>query len=104
MSYFINYGGNIYHMIGVSTLQDFNAYANIFSNTMQNFKQLTDQAKINKKPERVRLRTVNQTTTLENALRSYGVPQARLNEISILNGIRLNENVTSGMMIKIIAE
>jgi predicted Zn-dependent protease len=104
LSYIIQYNNNLYHIIGVSALADFNNYANAFSNTMQNFKQLTDPSKLNKKPERVRIKIVNQATTLEQALRGFGVQQKRLDEMAILNGMKLKDKLASGTLIKIIAE
>jgi predicted Zn-dependent protease len=104
LNYFIQQGNNIYHMLGVSATQDFGGYQNLFQNSMQSFRELTDQAKINKKPERIRIRTVNSATTLANVLRGYNVPQARMEELAILNGMQLNDVVPSGMMIKIVAE
>jgi len=104
LSYLIQYGGNIYHILGVSGSNDFNNYARIFTYTMQNFKELKDLSKISKKPERVRIKTVSTTGTLEQALRSYKVPDKRLEEFSILNGMKLKDNVTQGTLIKIIEE
>ncbi len=104
MSYFIQYNGNIYHLLGVSTITDFDNYADSFTYTMQGFRQLTDQAKLNKKPERVRIKTVGSTMTLAQAFNQYNVPQKRLEEFAILNGMKLTDNVTKGMMIKIIAQ
>jgi predicted Zn-dependent protease len=104
LSYIIQYNNNLYHIIGVSSLADFNTYAGSFSNTMQNFKELTDASKLNKKPERVRVKTVGQSTTLEQALRGFGVQQKRLDEMAILNGMKLKDKLTSGTLIKIIAE
>jgi predicted Zn-dependent protease len=104
LSYIIQYNNNLYHLIGVSTLADFNNYSASFSNTMQNFRQLTDQAKLNKKPDRVRIKTINQATTLEQALRGFGIEQKRLQEMAILNGMKLNEKLPAGTLIKIIAQ
>ena len=104
MSYFIQYNGSIYHMIGVSTINDFNNYADSFSTAMQGFRQLTDQAKINKKPERVRIKTVSKASTLVQVFRNYNVPDSRHEEFAILNGMKLTDNVPAGTMIKIIAE
>jgi predicted Zn-dependent protease len=104
LSYVIQYNNNLYHLIGVSSIADFNTYASSFSNTMQNFKQLTDASKLNKKPERVRIKTVNQSTTLGQALRGFGVDQKRHEEMAVLNGMKLKDKVSSGTLIKIIAE
>ena len=104
MSYFIQYNGNIYHLLGVSTVTDFNNYSASFNYTMQGFRPLTDPVKLNKKPERVRVKTIGSVMTLAQAFRQYNVPEKRLEEMAILNGMKLTDNVPQGMMIKIIAE
>jgi hypothetical protein len=53
LSYISQYNGSIYHLIGVSTITDFNNYAASFTNTMQAFRPLTDPVKLNKKPQRI---------------------------------------------------
>lgn len=104
LTYFIQYGGNIYSIMGITTANDFNNYFNTFSNTMTNFKQLTDQAKINKQPERVRIKTVGQSTSLAQALQSLNMPSNRMEELAVLNGMQLNDRVEKGTLIKVIAQ
>ena len=104
MSTFIQYNGNIYHVIGVSLINDFNNYAAVFENTMQGFRALTDPVKLNKKADRVRIKTLGAATTLAQALRQYNVPENRMEEFAILNGMMLTDNLAKGTLIKIIAE
>jgi predicted Zn-dependent protease len=104
LSYLIQQGDNLYWMLGVSNITDFNNYNRYFSSTMQSFKTLTDPSKLNKKPERVRIKTVKQATTLDQALKSYNTPSTRMEELAILNGMKLTERVTAGTMIKVIQE
>lgn len=104
LTYLIQYGSNIYSIMGITTANDFNNYFNTFSGTMTNFKPLTDQAKINKKPERVRIKTVAQSTSLSQALQSFGTPSNRLEELAVLNGLQLNDRVDKGMLIKVIGQ
>lgn len=104
LSYLIQYGGNIYHMIGVSTIADFNSYSPYFSTTMQGFRELTDISKINKKAQRVRIKTLSRSTTLAQAFRDLNVPSGRHEEFAILNGMKLTDNLTAGTLIKIISE
>jgi predicted Zn-dependent protease len=104
LSYVIEYGGNIYHLIGVSAVNDFNNYSSYFTNTMQNFRTLTDASKLNKKPERVRLKTVSGDASLEQVFRNYKVPEKRFEEFAVLNGMKLNDRVASGTLIKIIEQ
>jgi predicted Zn-dependent protease len=69
---------------------------------MQSFRQLTDAAKINKKPQRIRIKTVAANGTLEQALRSFNVPENKLEEHSIINGMQRTGAVTKGMLIKVV--
>jgi predicted Zn-dependent protease len=104
LSYIIQYNGSIYHLIGVSAITDFNNYVASFNNTMQAFRPLTDPVKLNKKPERIRIRTVGSSITLSQFLAQQKVPGARLEEHAILNGMQLTDNLTAGTLVKIIAE
>lgn len=96
----ISYNGLIYRLIGLSAVNDFAAWQPRFTNVIRNFRTLSDPDKLNRQPERIRVMTVNQTTTLENALRSFGVPQSRLKEMSVLNGMALNATVQQGTLLK----
>jgi predicted Zn-dependent protease len=102
ISYLIQYGNAIYHILGVSATSTFNNYQGFFTSTMQSFRQLTDAAKINKQPQRVRIKTVAANATLEQALRGFKVPENRIEELSIVNGMQRNAAVTKGMLIKVI--
>jgi predicted Zn-dependent protease len=104
LSYIIQYNDAIYHMIGVTSSTDFNNYLPLFTSTMQSFKELTDASKINRKPERVRIKTVKQSSTLQQAFLSYNVPQKRLEELAIVNGMKLTDRVTQGMLIKVVEQ
>ncbi len=104
LSYLIQHGELIYHIVGVSGGNDFNQYASVFTNTMQNFKELTDAAKLNRKPERIRLKTVTQPTALNQVLRQYKVPEKRLEELAVVNGMKLTDQVPAGTLIKVIEQ
>ena len=102
LMYFIQYGGNIYNLIGATSQADFNAYMQLFQSTMGTFQELTDPSKLNKQPERVRVKAVPQTGTLSQAFNSLRVDPKRMEELAILNGMTLNDRVDSGMLIKVI--
>lgn len=104
LSYIIQYGDLIYLLLGVSSITDFNNYQPFFTNHMQSFKELRDPAKINKKPERVQLKTIAASTTLEQALRNYRVIEKRLEEHAILNGMKLTDRVAQGTLIKVLEQ
>jgi predicted Zn-dependent protease len=102
LMYFIQYGDNIYNLIGLSTQQDFNSYMQLFQSTMGTFSALNDPSKINKQPERVRIKTVPQNSTLAQAFSSFRVEEKRIEELAVLNGMNLDDQVTRGMLIKVI--
>ncbi|MBC7744663.1 MAG: M48 family metalloprotease [Flavobacterium sp.] len=104
LSYFIQYNNLIYHMIGVSNTNEFNNFLPLFSSTMQSFRELTDVSKINRKPERVRIKTVKQNGTLQQAFASFNVPQKKYTEFSIVNGMKLTDRVAQGSLIKVIEQ
>ena len=97
---FISYGGNIYMMAGLSMPNDFNQYAREMEGSIRSFAELTDQSKLNRKPERVKIVQVSQAGTLQQALLNARVPQDRLEEFAVLNGMELSQQIPSGYLIK----
>jgi len=99
---FISYQGNIYMLLGLAGQNDFVRYEAVFDQTIGSFRRLTDPAKLNKQPERLRIAKVNASRTLQSALQSEGIPQNRLDEFSVLNGMLLNTQVPAGSLIKVL--
>lgn len=104
LSYLIQYGEHIYHILGVTAVADFQNYQSYFLNTMQSFRELSDPSKLNKKPVRIRIRSVKQNGTLAQALRSYDMAEKKLEELSLINGMKLTDTVKAGMLIKVLGE
>ncbi|MDQ4139709.1 MAG: M48 family metalloprotease [Bacteroidota bacterium] len=102
LTYLIQYDNNIYSLMGISAATDFENYFTAFNSTMQQFRKLTDPAIINRQAELVRIKTVAKAGTLAQVLRQYNVPDKRLNEMAILNGMELDESVTAGSLIKVV--
>lgn len=100
--YVIQGDNQIYNFIGATSAAQFNQYLNIFKSSMGEFRRLTDQSKINVQPKRIKIETVRRTGTLENTLRQLGASNEQLNELAILNGMELNDQVKEGMLIKTI--
>ncbi len=100
ISSFIAYGGNIYMMAGLSMAQDFNNYARGMEGSIRSFAELRDQSKLNRKPERIKIVEVSSAGTLQQALSNAGVPQDRLEEFAVLNGLELSNQLPAGYLIK----
>jgi predicted Zn-dependent protease len=100
--YLIQYGSNIYNLMGISTQQDFNNYFPTFNASITNFRELSDPAKINMKPERIKIKPAKQGGTLSQVFSSYQVKEDKMQELAILNGMQLTDKIDKGMLIKII--
>ncbi|NNC82839.1 MAG: M48 family metalloprotease [Flavobacteriales bacterium] len=100
----IKYDGRIYQIVGASAPGDFNSYQSQFNTTMGGFKRLTDQSKLNRLPERIDIVSVSSTMTLEQALRSKGIPDSRLEEFAVLNGMELSDQMAAGRLFKVISQ
>jgi len=104
LSYFIADGESIYHMIGITDLNSFSYYDNIFSNTMSGFKRLTDADKLNRKPDRIQIITAQSNSTLSEILNIRKENNdKRRNEIAVLNGMTLNQSIPKGTMFKVLS-
>lgn len=103
MAYFIQKGKNVYSFIGYSTQANFANYDLTFKTTMTGLKTLTDKNKINRQPDRIRVKKVASATTLENALKSFGISGDDLKKHALLNGaMKLTDKVNAGMLLKTI--
>ena len=83
---------------------DFNTYSGAFETSMGSFSRLTDNSKINVKPNRINVVKVLRSGTFESALSSLGVNKARYNELALLNDLELTSQVQAGKLIKIIGQ
>ena len=70
---------------------------------MRGFKNLTDNRKLNKKPDRIRIRKTVRRMSLKEALASFGVNNDDLEQHALLNGAKeLNENIAANSLLKIV--
>jgi len=103
-SVYIQFKQDIYVFHGVSLPQDFQGYVSQFDRTMTGFKELKDQSKINVVPERIKLVSVKQASTISQALQANGIPSNRVKEFAIVNGMEQSEQVKAGTLIKVLVK
>lgn len=103
-SIYIQFKSNIFVFHGVSAAQNFNSYEAQFDRTSLGFKELKDASKINVVPERIKVVAVKNNGTISQALQAYGVPANRIKELSIVNGMEQNAQVTAGTSIKVVGK
>ena len=104
LGHVIQDGKTLYALLGVAAPADFPTYAPQFSGVAEAFQRLTEPDKLNRQPERIRIRKLALRSTLSKALITNGVPEKRLEEMAILNGMLLNELVNAGSLIKVVGK
>jgi predicted Zn-dependent protease len=100
LSSYIDNGGTYYVFHGVAYEADFPAFVNQFESVFGSFNTLTDPAKLNVQPDRLRVRRVQTAGTLADVFRSFGVPQGKFEEYALLNNMELNARIPAGTLIK----
>ncbi|WP_347838758.1 M48 family metalloprotease [uncultured Draconibacterium sp.] len=105
LSYFIEKDGNVYAFHGLALDEQFNNFQPAFTSTMQNFTTLTNPAKLNIQPDRIKVISIRSASvSLEAAFDYYKVPKDKYNEMALLNNRELNDELKRGDMIKILAK
>jgi predicted Zn-dependent protease len=104
MSYFIQKGNQVYIFHGLSSKEKYSSYQSFFQSSITSFKNLTDRQKLDKKPKHLKLRTVARTGSLKNTLTGFGIKQDELESIALLNGLKLDDSVSQGSLIKTVVE
>ncbi len=103
LSYFIRKGERVFLFVGLAEAEDFSAFLPRFEATMTGFAALRDAAKLNMKPDRLRIKTVPRTAALETILRSFGITSRQeLEQTALINGRELTETVQKGTLLKVI--
>ena len=103
-SYFIQKDGKVYTFHGIASDTDFNQFLPSFQSTMTGFANLTEASKLNVKPDRIRIKTVQKTSTLADAFAYFKVPKEQYKELALLNNMELNQQLTRGKLIKVISQ
>jgi predicted Zn-dependent protease len=101
-SYFIEMSGEVYVFHGFSSSTEFDNYQSTYTKTMTGFNRLKEKAKLNVKPDRVKVVNVNKVGTFKQVLTNFKVSEKEQQDIALLNGINLNDQVKVNTQIKLI--
>lgn len=104
LSYFIKKDDVVYAFLGYTAQAQFQAHASAFDQTMSRFANLTDPARINVKPERLAIKKTARQASLRHALQGFGVAQDKLEAHAILNGMKLDDDLPAGTLVKTVAK
>jgi len=99
---FIEYGGNVYQILGIAPQQSFNTQAGALRQTADSFRRLTDSRLLNRQPTRLDVVTTTGTTTLQQMLQGRTIPEGLNPErMAILNQVQLTESLPRGTALKL---
>ena len=101
-SYFIEMSGEVYVFHGFSSSSEFSNYQSTYTKTMMGFNRLKDKAKLNVKPDRVKVVKVIKAGTFNKVLDEFKVPEEEHQDIALLNGMNLNDQIKVNTQIKLI--
>jgi predicted Zn-dependent protease len=94
----------VYGILGYTEQTAFDGRRAAFEQSMKGFRNLTEAARVNVKPDRVALREVVRTAPLRQALLDLGVPQEALEEHAILNGLEPVNTVNASSLLKVVVD
>lgn len=104
LAHFIQKTDRVLMFLGYTESSRFNNYAQVFSATLGGFKPLTDPARINVTPEKIKIVKVARTDTLTNILKGYGYDETRQKQLAIMNAMELTDKVPAGTLLKTISK
>jgi len=101
-SYFIEMSGQVYVFHGFSSSGEFDNYQSTYTKTMMGFNKLKDKTKLNVKPDRVKVVKTKKAAKFRKVLDNLKVPEDERDNLVLLNGINLDDQVKANTQLKII--
>jgi len=102
VSSFISNNRTVFIFHGFTGEMNFTAYQTAFQGTMNGFRTLRDQAKLNVRQDRIRIRQTKRTMSLSQALTQFGTPHADLEKLALINGRNLSDQIPANTLLKVI--
>lgn len=101
LNYFIEYGGRVYSFSGMTSASRLNSYTDEFQRAMLGFDRLTDPSKINVRPSRLAVVTVDRPAPFASFVPTSIMSGMSAEELAILNQVQLNQTLPAGTKIKV---
>jgi predicted Zn-dependent protease len=102
LSYFIQKEGKVYVFHGFTPANRYRSYASTFTATMEGFNEIRDSSRLRVEPDRIRAKAVSATGPVRQTLRALGVKEENLEKLAVMNGMRLDDQVQAGSLIKVV--
>ena len=99
---FINFGGNVYQLLGITAADLFSQYVRQFRSTADSFSRLTDSRYLNRQPSRLEVTRTSAPTSIEALLQGRTLPDGLTAvEVAIMNQVDLSERIPAGRSVKL---
>jgi predicted Zn-dependent protease len=102
-TWLIQYNNAIYALHGLATAADFNNAFRTFQSVAGNFRSLTDPDKLNRKPERILVRAAPRDGSFREVMTAMGMTSNRVEELGVVNGMKVDDRVARGSLVKTIS-
>jgi predicted Zn-dependent protease len=99
---FVIDGDMAYEILGYTYEQRYRQYRNTFLGVVDSFARLTDRAALDVQPHRIALYRVPAVMSAREAFSQSGAGEDSLEELSLLNNLRLDDVVELGSLLKIV--
>ena len=96
---YVGHRGQLYQLFGFSRATGFGRYRTALANSVASFREETDQTVLDVEPDRIELVTLPRQMTVEEFYRRYPstVP---IEQVALINGVRVEDTMASGLLVK----
>jgi predicted Zn-dependent protease len=98
---FISHGNNVYQILGYSAANNWRNYQGAVTNSFNSFNRVTDQAVLNVQPQRLKIITASQNSSIQQLIQQHNIP-VPAETIALINQMEVNAQVQTGQKIKIV--
>ena len=99
---FIEYGGNVYQLVGLAPQASFGGLQSAMQRSIQSFDNLTEARYLNRQPSRLDVTTLSRAGTIQSLLSGRTLPGGLTAlDVAIMNEVTLTESLPSGTRVKL---
>ena len=99
---FIEFGGNVYQITGLTSPNGYSQYRSAFQRTAQSFQRLTEARYLNRQPSRLDVTTLSRSATIQSLISGKALPLGvTAEDVAIMNQVELTQALPSGTTVKL---
>jgi predicted Zn-dependent protease len=99
---FIEYGGNVYQLIGIAPQASYAQVRGALQQSIQSFERLTESRYLNRQPSRLDVITTSRSASIQSLLSGRTLPGGvTAEDVAIMNQVNLGDPIPSGTAVKL---